>query len=458
MNFENRKGDSQVADNSRPEPETGTEPDRPKADTQAEEQRPAPAPDGDDGPTGTEDAGAGIDAAEDSEPDESGEDADQARPEQAPAEADAEPAPETPSAQPPEPAPEQTSEKTSGPAVERRGGLLPMLIGGIVAAALGGVIARSPMLDPWLPAGWRAPDYGSAIAELQRRSDDQATAVSRLRQRIEALKIPDLAPLEGRIETLAGQVSPLGTTVEELASRLAATESRLDDLDARLTEVEKRPLTESASPAAVAAYERELAALRESLAAQRAEVEQMIASARAKEAEARGLEEKAAEQARLAAIRNMLARLRGALDDGAPYAQILDDLSAAGLAVPAELAAQAADGVATMAALRESFPPAARAALAAVRAENGGKGGIGAFLKRQLGMRSVAPRAGDDPDAILSRAEAALVEGRLADALSEISALPPVARDALAEWEARAAARQSALVAADALARSLNSN
>ncbi len=456
MNFENRKGDSQVADNSRPEPETGpetgTEPDRPEAAPQAEEQQ--PAPDGEDGPAGATDAAAGSDASEGSEPREIGGGADQARPEETPSGPDAEPAPETPAAHPPEPAPAQVS----GRAVERRGGFLPMLIGGIVAAVLGGVVARSPLLDPWLPAGWRAPDYDNAIAGLQRRSDDQAMAIAQLRQRIEAVKIPDIAPLENRIEALAGQISPLSGGLERLDGRIAALETRLDDLDTRLSEVEKRPLTESASPAAVAAYERELAALRESLAAQRAEVEQMIASARAKEAEARALEERAAEQARLAAIHDMLARLRGALDDGAPYAPILDDLSAAGLAIPAELAAQAAEGVATMAALRESFPPAARAALAAVRAENAGAGGIGAFLKRQLGMRSVTPRAGDDPDAILSRAEAALVKGRLADALSEISALPPAARAAMAEWEARAAARQSALEAADALARSLNSN
>ena len=81
-----------------------------------------------------------------------------------------------------------------------------------------------------------------------------------------------------------------------------------------------------------------------------------------------------------------------------------------------------------------------------------------AFLQRQLEVRSVAPRDGDDADAILSRAEAALINGQLDLALSELATLPEPAAAAMADWTATAAARQAAVTAADTLAQSLNTN
>ncbi|MGB0440740.1 MAG: molybdopterin-binding protein, partial [Paracoccaceae bacterium] len=44
---------------------------------------------------------------------------------------------------------------------------------------------------------------------------------------------------------------------------------------------------------------------------------------------------------------------------------------------------------------------------------------LGAFLKTQLGARSLEPREGDDPDAVLSRMEAAAREGRFGDVEAE---------------------------------------
>lgn len=78
-------------------------------------------------------------------------------------------------------------------------------------------------------------------------------------------------------------------------------------------------------------------------------------------------------------------------------------------------------------------------------------------MTRQLGARSVTPREGDDPDAVLSRAEAAVVDGQLDAALAEIAALPETARAEMAGWEAAAAKRLSAMRAAETLAQSLNS-
>ena len=84
--------------------------------------------------------------------------------------------------------------------------------------------------------------------------------------------------------------------------------------------------------------------------------------------------------------------------------------------------------------------------------------GITEFLKRQLNVRSVVPREGDDPDAVLSRAQAAVNVGDINTALTELEALPEAGRAAMSDWLEAASARSAAQNAANALADSLNSN
>jgi hypothetical protein len=71
-------------------------------------------------------------------------------------------------------------------------------------------------------------------------------------------------------------------------------------------------------------------------------------------------------------------------------------------------------------------------------------------------VRSLLPREGDDPDAVLSRVEAAVGDGRLSDALAEIELLPDVAKDKLSDWAAQVTRRKEAVAAAEALADTLN--
>ena len=70
-------------------------------------------------------------------------------------------------------------------------------------------------------------------------------------------------------------------------------------------------------------------------------------------------------------------------------------------------------------------------------------------------MRSVTPREGTDPDAVLSRAEAAVGEGRLSDSMAEIGALPEVVRAEMAGWMALAEGRVAAVSALQTLSESL---
>ena len=149
-------------------------------------------------------------------------------------------------------------------------------------------------------------------------------------------------------------------------------------------------------------------------------------------------------------------RMRAALESGLPFATAVAELE--GVEMPAPLAAAAGSGVPTLASLQARFPEAARRALEdSLRADLGDTTAerLGSFLRTQVGARSLTPREGTDPDAVLSRAEAALAEGRLADALAEIAALPDPGRAALADWTAQAQLRLDAAAALDALAVTL---
>jgi len=106
--------------------------------------------------------------------------------------------------------------------------------------------------------------------------------------------------------------------------------------------------------------------------------------------------------------------------------------------------------VPTLQSLRETFPNAARAALEAARQADMGAGWtdrITAFLQTQTGARSLTPREGTDPDAILSRAEAALASGDVAATLAELATLPEAAKPDLAAWQAQAQLRLDAAAA-----------
>ena len=348
----------------------------------------------------------------------------------------------------PDPAPAETA-PASQTIVEKRGGFGMAFLGGLVAAGLGFAAGQGQLLDPLLPAGLKSKG-AQEIAALEQAQAALSDRLAALSAQVEANQMPDLSAVTGQIDSLAAGLAPLADGWAGTQDRLDGLGSDVAALQARLSDLEKRPVAESVSPDAIAAYEAELEKLGASLAQQRAEVEQMVAEAQAMDAAA-------AEAARIAAAQTTVARLRSALDAGTAIGALLIELKDLGVDAPEALAA-ARDGVETHGALSESFAPAARQALAAAREDTKGTGGLLAYMERHLGARSVAPREGDDPDAVLSRAEAAAAAGDLDAALAEIEALPAPARDALAGWENAARTRAAALAAADELAKSLIAN
>lgn len=350
------------------------------------------------------------------------------------------------------PAAEGTEEPAAEPEPAPRkpgGGFLPLLLGGALAAGIG---------------------FGAAFFLLRGAApDDQiAAALSAQDQRLTALtdSLQKLSSAVSAQDPGAQIAAQLAKTESALAGRFDALEGnigglagRLDQIDVRLTEVEKRPIAEAADTSgAIAAYERELERMREDLAAQRKQNEEMTASVTAVADRAKAEIAAASARAQELETRAAMMRVMAALESGGSFASALPQL---GAELPAALSDVAETGVPTLTELQRSFPDAARAGLSAALRETTGKAPadrLENFLRSQLGVRSLTPREGDDPDAVLSRAEAALREGRLSDALAELEALPESGRAAMAGWTKAAKSRLDALAAAEALAASLNVN
>lgn len=336
------------------------------------------------------------------------------------------------------------------PEADRRGAALPfggMIVGGLFAGAIGFAAAQA-----FVPGSW---PFGSETGPdpLQQTVDAQADEIAALRGSIDE-QAQTIAALQGdtSVDDLGGA---LRSDIEATQTRIDELASTISGFDERITALEKMPQGNSAEAAetAAAAYERELTQMRTML-------ETELENLRAQQANAEELQANAAQAAQAATGRAALSRIMAALDSGQPFEDALFDLTnATGTEAPQALAAVAADGVPTLGSLQNSFPDMAREALdlslrAMVDAGEIGRGE--AFLRTQLGSRSLEPQEGSDPDAILSRAEFALSNGRIAEALDELSTMPEAAQPAMADWIDRAQTRLAALDAGSTLAQDLN--
>ncbi|WP_322893284.1 MULTISPECIES: hypothetical protein [unclassified Yoonia] len=334
----------------------------------------------------------------------------------------------------PKPETSQPAEQPK-PAPQSRNSFVPLLLGGVVAGAIGFAVATLTN-----PAG--QGDLDALLAAQDAR-------IETLQQDIAAIETVDLAPVTAAQDELAAQLTSLQDDVTALRI----------DLEDRIAAIEAAPRggADGQMPD-TAVFEAEIDALRAQLTEMTDIAQTELDAARA---EAAAIEENAAAAARNAAARSALARLQTSVETGAPLGAALNDLEdvLANPAPDALLAAQ--DGVPTLSALQESFPDYARAALTTARAEGvAGEetSGIGAFLRNQFDVRSVNARDGDTADAILSRAQTALRNGQLAETLTEINALPDVARAEMSDWLALAERRADAIAAIDTLAASLRDN
>jgi len=354
----------------------------------------------------------------------------------------------------------------------QRGSVLPLIAGGILAGAVG--VGAGYFMGT---AGSGATDTAVAdrLAAIEAAAADRDARVTVLEGQSGAaadafgMATSEIATLSDRLDTVEARVTGLTPTdsgvsqdaldqlraaamgpADALAARLDGIAARLDQAETSLADLGSAP----AQAPALDDYAADLAALQEQIAAQ----SQAIAEA---EASARAITDATARQQRAATARSALNRLVAAIEGGGPYSAALSQLTGASdVTIPAVLGDNAAAGVASLTQLQRRFPAAARAGLDAAIRATAGDGTtlerVTDFLRTQTGARSLEERAGDDPDAVLSRAEARLAEGNLPAALAEVDSLPLVATDAMADWIAAARTRTDATRAAAALAAALD--
>jgi hypothetical protein len=217
--------------------------------------------------------------------------------------------------------------------------------------------------------------------------------------------------------------------------------------------LESRPAGNAAAdPAAISQLKADIESLQSGLAAQKQAAETMAQEAEAKRADT-------AAQAQTVLLSAALTKVEAALQSGAPFAEPLALLADAGIAVPAILTDNAESGLPTIASLTASFDEPARMALEESLRGNMGETWserVGSFLRAQTGARSLTPQEGNDPDAILSRANAAVAAGDLQTALAEIATMPEPAQVALSDWAAQAKLHLDAQTATVELATALS--
>ncbi len=334
----------------------------------------------------------------------------------------------------------------------RKGGFVALLLGGILAAGAGFGLSRL------VPEGWptaQTTDLRADVTATAARIADLEATVAELSSR----PVPDAAV---EIEALRSDIE----------ARLAERDDGID-LDAALSSLEARIAALEDRPAGApgpSAGQGDLDGVRQEIAALRGEVEEgsaVQAAARLDEVIAEAETRLAAMTQELDTLRSEMAstageatlglalgRLQSALDTGEPLGPVLTEIEAIGLTVPPALTEASETGIERLGSLQDRFPDLARDALdAALRADvgTGWADRTLTFLRTQTGARLVEPRAGDDPDAILSRANAAVAAGNLTDALGELDALPDSAKAPLAEWLAEARRRAAADAALSAI-------
>ncbi len=326
----------------------------------------------------------------------------------------------------------------------RQSGLLGFVLGGALLAGAGFGVAK-----------YVFPDTGSAdaIAAVQVQLDANAAEGLALRSELASLAERPVADpaLADRIAALEAAVSASPDT--------ATLQASLGMLEERLAAIEAASVGGDAAPAAaIAVMDRELKSLRAMIEAQKdadpalvANLDAASAAAEERIAAAEGAVVTAAKQA-------ALSHVRAAFQSGAPLGPALEGLRAMGTDIPTALTA-AGESVPSLISLQDSFAEPARAALeASIRADmgEGWADRLSAFMRSQSGARSLTPREGSDPDAVLSRAEAALRDGQLETAVSELAALPPAGIEAMSDWVADAIRRLTAEQAIADLSATLN--
>ncbi|MBV1864434.1 MAG: hypothetical protein KUG74_08335 [Rhodobacteraceae bacterium] len=330
----------------------------------------------------------------------------------------------------------------------------------LVALGCGIGLWGAPKLAPLLPTGM-APvaeflmpgqsvakaevialraEVKAKIAELEARPTSNITQedIDQAIAAYDANNAKVLGALKDQISATDGQ---------DIESRLATVETRLQGATAELAAISERlslQVTENGAALSeeavgkLSGYQAVIDGLKaqlDGLAAKQGTLNQRIDEVSS--ASARRVEEASTKAASSAATK-LVSDINSALDSGASFQAALDGLAKiAQIEPPLELSGIAATGTASWANLRGQFSEVAHTALRAdtqANASDGAVGKFGAFLRTQVGTRSLQRREGNDANAILSRVEDELIRGNLSKALGESENLGDAPKEAMKDW------------------------
>ena len=326
-----------------------------------------------------------------------------------------------------------------------RTNLVVLMTGGILAVAIGfgaaiGLYKYGVLFSPASP--------NEAQIDIKTNISKQNEQFSELEKKVSSVQSKlELLILRTGTDNTSEKIEFLGKEINQFTTELETINLQLSKLSKRTDDLEKRPVLQAVPEDIIEKHSKELEALKETLTQQREQVQEVMQEAEAKEAIAK----KAALEAR---IFSAVSRLSTAVKNGSNYADALVDFEAASeLKVPDVLRKYAQTGFVTKEQLIEQFPTAARLAVNSARSEGQDAQGktFADYLKTQLKARSVVPREGMSADAILSRAEAAVKDDRLKDALSELEALDLTARNQMNDWVSKAEERLAAVAYIDTI-------
>lgn len=333
----------------------------------------------------------------------------------------------------------ETAAPSSSQAEPQRGGWFGPFVAGAAAVAIGfaGAQYLVPALIPSSGSSDEVAELQTELASLKVQLEAAASSASQNTDKfatLESLNISDrLDALDSAVQNAGDDA--LSGTVTGLQTALSAVEDRISNLEDAPAPTTLP--TDQMEDEAIAAFQTRL---------QDALTQAESDLAAAKEAAAK-VEQDAATAEAEAQARAALQFVSAALISGEPYSDALSTLSSSGANIPDSLTSQADTGIPTLLVLQESYPDAARAALSASRQAEAPEGVTNrfiGFLQAQTGARSLTPREGDDADAVLSRAEAALRDGDLSTVLTELGSLPEAGQAAIADWIAQAKSRADA--------------
>jgi hypothetical protein len=352
----------------------------------------------------------------------------------------------------------------------------------LAAGLLGGLIGVVALALAWnkLPVRTaEAPDLSPLQSRLEKLEASpppagDAEALGLLDARIKTLeerKIEtpaDLSGLTGRVTRLEESLNSLAETAKDGGSvaDAAALDAKIGDIEQKLQgKIDNTLAAQQASNATslealqgeVAALKAKLGALAEAnlagdssdLAPQLTTLDQRIAKLEAVLPDLATAIDRSAASAKSGAAAIAFANLRDAVTAGRPYAA---ELAALRSLLPetgdlGALPSHAETGIPTVAELARNLQKVADASAVPPPppAETSFLDSMIASAKSAVSIRRIgADITGNEPGAVLARAEAELKQGELTAAIKEVEALPAPSRDALAGWLDDARARGSA--------------